>query len=72
MSAQQHVHYEVDYDMNHPYIPIEEDIWNILSASEVYEIIDDDLEINVVVVPNVSFSQSHEALAILSTSLEQQ
>ena len=33
MSAQEYVHFEVEFDPNHPYVPIEENILNILGAS---------------------------------------
>ena len=55
MNAQEYVHLQVEFDLNHPYVPTEKDILNILSALEVSEIIEDDLEISEVIVPNVSF-----------------
>ena len=70
MSAQEYVHLEVEFDLIHPYVPTGEDILNILGASKVYEIIEDDLESSEVVVPSVSFSQAQEAMATLSTFLE--
>ena len=43
MSAQEYVHFEInEFDhINQPYVPTEEDMFNILSASEVCEIIED-------------------------------
>jgi hypothetical protein len=38
---------------------------NILGAAKEYEIIEDDLEISKVVVPNVSFSKVQDAMATL-------
>ena len=61
------MHFEVDFDINYPYVPIEEDILNIINASKVHEIIKDDLEISEVVVSNVLFSQAQEAMVNLST-----
>jgi hypothetical protein len=58
MSAQKYVHFDVEFDLNHPYVPNEEDILNIIDASLVYEIIEDDSKISEVVIPNVSFSQA--------------
>ena len=34
--------FEVEFDLNHPYVLNEEDILNIISASLVYKIVDDD------------------------------
>lgn len=45
-------------------------IVHIISASKVFELIEDDSEISEVVVSKVSFSQAHEAMATLSTFLE--
>lgn len=42
MNAQKDVHFEVEFDLNHPYVLNEEDILNIISASLVYKIVDDD------------------------------
>ena len=42
MSAQEYAHFEVEFNGNHPYVPIEEDILNILSASKVLDIIEND------------------------------
>ena len=42
--------------MNRPYVPNKEDILNILSALEIYNIIEDDLEISEVALLNVTFS----------------
>ena len=33
MSAQKYIDFEVKFDFSHPCVPIEEDIFNILSAS---------------------------------------
>jgi hypothetical protein len=42
MSAQKYIHFEViEFDhINQPYVPSEEDMFNILSALEVCEIIE--------------------------------
>ena len=58
--------------MNHPYVPTEEDILNILGALDVYEIIEDDSRISEMAIPNVSFFQEQGAIETLSTFLEQQ
>ena len=42
VSAQEYAHFEVEFNGNHPYVPIEEEILNILSASKVLEIIEND------------------------------
>ena len=63
---------KLSFDMNHPYVPNEEDILKIINASLVYEIIESDSKISEVVVPNVSLSQVWEAMATLSIFLEQQ
>ena len=68
MSAQEYVHFDVEFDVNHMYVLTEEDILNIINASKVHETIEDELQISeVLLVSNVSFSQAHEALTILST-----
>ena len=67
MSAQEYVHFEVEFEVNHMYVLTEKDILNIISASKVHEIIEDELQISEVLISNVSFSQAHEALTILST-----
>jgi hypothetical protein len=51
MNAQEYVHFEVKFDLNHPFVPIEEDILNIISALKLFEIIEDDLEISEVAIP---------------------
>lgn len=51
MNAQEYVHFEVKFDLNHPFVPIEEDILNIISALKIFEIIEDDLEISEVAIP---------------------
>ena len=66
------MHFEVEFRVNHHHIFIEEDILNILGASEVSKIIEGDSIINEVVVPSVLFSQAHEAMATLSTFPKQQ
>ena len=48
------------------------DILYVLGASKEYEIIEHDLEMSEVVVPNVSLSQAQEAMASPFTFLEQQ
>ena len=42
MSVQEYAHFEVEFNDNHPYVPTEEDILNILSALEAFEIIEND------------------------------
>ena len=56
MSAQEYVHFEFEFPLNHHYVPTKEDIFNLLGVSEVFEIIEDDSKISEVVVPNVLFS----------------
>lgn len=72
MSAQQYMHFEVEFDLNRPYVLSEEDISNIFGASQVFETIEGDSETGEVAIPIVPLSQAHEAMATLTTSLEQQ
>lgn len=65
------MHFEVEFGLHHYYVPTEEDILNILGASKKTEIIEHDLEMSEVVVPNVLLSQAQEAMASPSTFLEQ-
>lgn len=66
------MHFEVKFDLNHLYVPIEEDILNKMNALKIFEIIEDNFGISEVAIPNVSFSQVQEAMATLSTFLLQQ
>lgn len=66
------MHFEVKFDLNHLYVPIEEDILNKMNALKIFEIIEDIFGISEVAIPNVSFSQVQEAMATLSTFLLQQ
>ena len=70
--AKEYVHFEVEFYLLHPYVLAEEDILYVLGASKEYEIIEHDLEMSEVVVPNVSLSQAQEAMASPFTFLEQQ
>ena len=72
MNEQEYVHFEAEFGLNQPYVPIEEDILDRPSASKVCEIIEDDLWMSEMGVPNVQFSQVYWALETLSTFLEQQ
>ena len=44
LHAKEYVHFEVEFDLNHAYVPIKEDILNIRGALKAFEIIEDDLE----------------------------
>lgn len=72
IGAHKYMHFKVEFDLNHSYVPIKEDILDILGALEASKIIKDDSESIEVVVPNVSFSQAQQATTSLSTFLEQQ
>lgn len=72
MSPQDDMHCKVEFDLDHFYAPSEEHIFNIICATQIFEIIEDGSKISLVVVPKVSFSQARKAMTTLSTFLEQQ
>jgi hypothetical protein len=63
---------EVEFNLNHPYVPNEEDILNIINALKVFENIEDESKLSRVIVPNASFLKVQKAMAMPSTFLEQQ
>ena len=42
MNAQKYVHFQVKFDLSHPYVPTKEYILNKICASKVFEIIEGD------------------------------
>ena len=71
MRTQEYIHFEVEFGRNHPHVPIEEKIPNILGASVMCEIIEDGSKIREVQDLEVSFFEAQEATTTLFTFLEQ-
>jgi hypothetical protein len=71
MSAHEYVHYELEFDLNNPCVPTEEEAWELI-VPDIYEDVEESNTCPEIVVPRVLFFEVERSLVTIQNFLEQQ